>query len=139
MADKEIVELMEKLMHTMEEHERRCIDALSARGLTSVQIHYLDEICRLGEPALSEIALHIGVSRPSATIMVKQLEAGGYLVKERDAVDRRSFRILLTGAGREIAQAHAGIHRELARQLILKVDGEIKPALERALEQMLGE
>jgi DNA-binding MarR family transcriptional regulator len=133
------VELMEKLMHMMEEHERRCLDTLFARGLTLVQIHYLDEICRLGEPALSEIALHMGVSRPTATIMVKQLEKGGYLVKERDAVDRRSFRILLTEEGREIAHAHAGIHRDLARRVLLKVDDVLKSALGGALEQIVGD
>lgn len=51
---------------------------------------------------IGEIAAHLGVSQPSATDSVRSLEAKGLVTKAEVAGDRRSVRVELTDAGREI-------------------------------------
>lgn len=136
MDDKELVGLLENLMHTMEEHERSCLERLTASGLTVAQVHYLDEIYHLGQPTVSELARHMSVSRPTTTIMVKQLAHTGYLVKQQSDEDRRSFRIHLTDEGRSVAQVHAGIHREFAAGMVGLLNDDDKSAFITALRRL---
>lgn len=54
---------------------------------------------RWGPLTPSELAEREGIRRPSATRIVARLEEEGFVARERDPDDGRSFRVALTAAG----------------------------------------
>lgn len=50
-----------------------------------------------------KLAEKLGVKPPSITVMIKKLEAEGYLTKEQDEKDQRITRIYITSEGEKIA------------------------------------
>ena len=78
---------------------------------------YLEMILRLteekGYARSVDIALGLGVSKPSVSVAMKQLREGGYIVMDKDNY------ISLTETGMEIAQRIYERHKVLTRILTL--------------------
>jgi len=78
---------------------------------------YLEMILRLAEEkgyARSvDIAVGLGVSKPSVSVAMKQLREGGYIVMDKDNY------ISLTDTGMEIAQRIYERHKVLTRMLTM--------------------
>lgn len=83
-----------------------------------------------------KLAEKLGVKPPSITVMLKKMEAEGYIIKKQDEKDQRITRIFITPEGEEIAdqtkemldilgkEAFAGIKEEelmLLRRLLLQM------------------
>ena len=88
---------------------------------------YLEMILRLtedkGYARSVDIALGLGVSKPSVSVAMKQLREGGYIVMDKDNY------ITLTDAGMEIAQRIYERHKVLTRMLaMIGVDEKIAEA-----------
>jgi len=88
---------------------------------------YLEMILRLNEEkgyARSvDIAVGLGVSKPSVSVAMKQLREGGYIVMDKDSY------ISLTESGMEIAQRIYERHKVLTRMLtLIGVDAETAQA-----------
>ncbi|AKB84503.1 Transcriptional regulator, MarR family [Methanococcoides methylutens MM1] len=62
-------------------------------------LSYLQEIGRLENPAISELARAMDVKKPSASAMVKKLVTGGYVEVFRSDEDRRVYRVKLSEKG----------------------------------------
>ena len=70
-----------------------------------------------------DIALGLGVSKPSVSVAMKQLREGGYIVMDKDNY------ISLTDTGMEIAQRIYERHKVLTRMLaMIGVDEKIAEA-----------
>src|SRR5262245_2368868 len=69
-------------------------------GLTSSKVSALAAIDRLGPVRLGDLAAAEGVSAPTLTKIVANLEAAGLVVRSADATDRRAARVALTPEGR---------------------------------------
>lgn len=95
---------------------------------------------RWGPLSPSELADREGIRRPSATRLVARLEEEGYVAREPDPDDGRSFRVSLTPAG--AAHIHDVRSRKdafLARRL-QRLSPEDRATLDRAsdlLERLL--
>lgn len=111
-------------------HEVRA--ALAPLALTELQFAVLIALLGLdpvpGSPAA--IADHTGVTRPSITDALDQLEKRGLLARTRSREDRRAWFIVLTSAGRELA--------ERATPLVLKALGTFSRALEKDTLRSVG-
>ena len=88
---------------------------------------YLEMILRLteekGYARSVDIAMGLGVSKPSVSVAMKQLREGGYIVMDKDNY------ITLTDAGMEIAQRIYARHKVLTRMLaMIGVDEKIAEA-----------
>ena len=71
-----------------------------------------------GARRVTELAEHEGLAQPTMTLLVKRLEARGWVVRKRDPDDRRAVLVSLTPAGVEaLEQARAGYREVLARHL----------------------
>lgn len=81
------------------------------------QMLYLNTILRLGHPTFSDLARELNVSRPTVTGVVGTLARKGYVQKEQDQEDMRSFHIVPTPAGREFGEIHGRIHALMARRM----------------------
>ncbi len=90
--------------------------ALNYRLLTSVIISVAPEISKLGveikdlfllaevdeHPHPAQLAVQLLMPKPTVTVTIKRLEAGGFVRREIDASDLRKHRITLTPLGRKV-------------------------------------
>jgi DNA-binding MarR family transcriptional regulator len=106
--------------------------------LSMRQVLYMETIARLERPSFSELALALGVTRPSVTALVGRLMRNGYVQKIQDGEDRRSFHILLTHKGEQFTQMHAQIHRRMVQTLIGRLEAGEVEQLRALLDKALG-
>lgn len=69
---------------------------------------------QLESPTMKELAERLAIRPPSATTLVKSMEASGLLKRIRDRKDRRSVRLQLTPKGKKALEKQL---RELERHL----------------------
>ena len=88
---------------------------------------------------LGEIAAWIGGSAPSASRLVRRMEARGLVTITRDPADRRGIRVLLSPAGRAIRASVINARRGLIRDTLREL--QVSPGFARelgALARALG-
>jgi MarR family transcriptional regulator, organic hydroperoxide resistance regulator len=78
--------------------------ALAAENLTAAEINALANLAGRGVVLnVRELSAETGTRATTLTGVLDRLENRGYLTRELDAADRRSFRLPLTEAGRAVA------------------------------------
>ena len=77
--------------------------ALAAESLTAAEINALANLADGGVPNVRELSDRTGTRASTLTGVLDRLEHRGYLARELDAADRRSFRLPLTRAGQDVA------------------------------------
>ncbi len=77
---------------------------LSKYGLYPGQPQMLFAIRRLQNPTQNELAAELNVSKASAGVSLRRLEAAGFVKRIRDKKDTRCVRIALTPKGLEYAR-----------------------------------
>jgi DNA-binding MarR family transcriptional regulator len=100
-------------------------DAFQQGGFSELslrQILYLETIARLGHPSFSELADTLKITRPSVTALVGKLIRNGYVQKEQDGEDRRSFHIVLTDKGKHFTHMHHKTHQQVVHSLVSHLD-----------------
>src|SRR5579859_3692474 len=81
-------------------------EALATSGLRVTQLAILNQIERMGTPAMGELAKALVMDRGALAHNVKPLERDGLIETGADPADQRNRRVALTKAGRKkIAEA----------------------------------
>ena len=84
--------------------------ALAGLDLTAAEINALANLADGRTRSVSQLSAETGTRATTLTGVLDRLERRGYLTRELDAADRRSFRLALTEAGRlAAAQVHAAV------------------------------
>jgi DNA-binding MarR family transcriptional regulator len=78
--------------------------ALADLNLTAAEINALANLADRGALNVRELSAETGTRATTLTGVLDRLENRGYLTRELDATDRRSFRLPLTEAGRAAAE-----------------------------------
>jgi MarR family transcriptional regulator, organic hydroperoxide resistance regulator len=73
---------------------------IGALGIEVKELFVLAEIDEYPHPA--ELAVRLSMPKPSVTVYLKHLEAGGLVRREIDPADLRRHRLLITPAGRKM-------------------------------------
>ncbi len=81
---------------------RRFDEALAPVGLTNGQFSLLMALNRPAPPPMAPVAGLLGMDRTTLTAMLKPLERAGLVGSAIDPLDRRSRRLALTAAGRQL-------------------------------------
>ncbi|MBO9433735.1 MarR family transcriptional regulator [Ruegeria sp. R13_0] len=81
---------------------RRFDEALRPLGLTHGQYSLLMALNRPGAPRLGELAKFLAMDRTTLTANLKPLERRGLLKMQPDSSDKRSRRVDLSDAGRDL-------------------------------------
>jgi DNA-binding MarR family transcriptional regulator len=98
--------------------------ALAGENLTAAEINALANLGDGGALSVRELSDRTGTKASTLTGVLDRLENRGYLTRELDAGDRRSFRLPLTEAGREVAaRVHAAI-ADLEREALAGLSAE---------------
>jgi len=121
-------------------------DRLRAEGFDGLRFGHGLVIQRLIDdagPTPSAIAASIGVSLPSVSRSLRELEASGYVERRPDPQDQRSRRIHLTARGRRAVaaarDARAALDGELADELGVEAVAVLRDGLHAALRALGGE
>ena len=77
--------------------------ALADLNLTAAEINALANLADRGALNVRELSAETGTRATTLTGILDRLENRGYLTRELDPTDRRSFRLPLTEAGRAVA------------------------------------
>lgn len=119
----EIISIFSNLIGQMEETSK---EQFNLSSLTHKQLHYLENINRLGNPNITELAIQLKLSKPTVKVAVDKLIEKDYIFKVQSDEDRRSAHIHLTEKGKLINQMHDYAHKRIAEFLSKKLSaGEL--------------
>jgi DNA-binding MarR family transcriptional regulator len=93
-------ELVDSVHHAMKSVFRTAHPALTTEGISMGQFWALHMISSLDVASLSTIARGLGVSSPTICAQVDELEAAGFVARQRSERDRRIVELSLTTKGR---------------------------------------
>ena len=127
----ELLEVVPPLMRVIRSQMRR----QSASELTVPQFRVLAYLSRRAGASLSEVAEHIGLTRPAMSVLIDGLVHRKLVTRQTDPADRRRLTLTLTRAGESLyAAARQHSQAQLAARL------ETLPLDERAaLLETLGQ
>jgi MarR family transcriptional regulator, organic hydroperoxide resistance regulator len=92
-------------LHRTAHHTLHALSSsLADLNLTAAEINALANLADRGALSVSELSAETGTRATTLTGVLDRLESRGYLTRELDAMDRRSFRLPLTDAGLAVAQ-----------------------------------
>lgn len=74
-------------------------DLLAPLGLTYPQYLVMLTLWEHGELAVKDIGARLGLDSGTLTPLLKRMEAGGFVMRRRDATDERIVRVSVTTAG----------------------------------------
>lgn len=83
-----------------------------------------------------ELAEKLGVKPPSITVVIKKMEAEGYITRKRDEKDQRITRIYITSEGEKIGAYMGEVLETLAKEAFANMSEEEVMLLRRLLLQM---
>ena len=104
----------------------RTLHALSAAladlNLSAAEINALANLGDGGTLSVRQLSERTGTRASTLTGLLDRLESRGYLARELDPADRRSFRLPLTELGRGVAAQALAAIAELEREALSRVD-----------------
>lgn len=112
---------------------RRFDEALKPAGITNGQYSLLVSLNRPQPPRMGEVARLLAMDRTTLTAALKPLERRGLLTVTPDPEDKRSRRLSLTEAGRDVLAQAVPIWRDTHDAVDKLLRGESPDALRRDL------
>jgi DNA-binding MarR family transcriptional regulator len=114
---------------------------LAKRGIGEIAPSYGDILFVLdqkGTVTMQEVARHTIKDKSTVSSVINKLEAGGYIVKERDAADGRYTNLTLTPKARKLRPVLFEISKEMNEKLFEGFTEEEKQTLFRLMEKIDG-
>jgi DNA-binding MarR family transcriptional regulator len=133
-----LVKTIAKLSMSMEQMEEEAKEKFNLKELTHTQMNYLEMISHLENPNYTELASHLGLSKPTVTVAVEKLIKRNFVCKVRSDSDRRNSRLYLTERGQLINEMHDYAHRMMAKVISKKVNRDEIDFLVQILEKVMG-
>ena len=95
--------------------------ALADLNLTAAEINALANLADRGALSVGELSAETGTRATTLTGVLDRLENRGYLTRELDPSDRRSFRLPLTEAGQAVADRVRTAVADLERNALARL------------------
>lgn len=109
-------------------HTRHVRDPQSQRLLSRHQASVLDHLDEIDPVTLNALARHMGVTAATMSVTIDRLERKGYVVRLRDAGDRRRVNVRLTTAGVRMREANSVLDPALVEALMARLSNEDRDA-----------
>ena len=94
---------------------------LADLSLGAAEINALANLADRGALSVGELSAETGARATTLTGVLDRLESRGYLTRELDASDRRSFRLPLTEAGQQVAERVRAAVADLERDALARL------------------
>jgi DNA-binding MarR family transcriptional regulator len=114
-------------------HTRHVRDPQDNRLLSRHQASVLDHLDEVDPITLNGLAGHMGVTSGTMSLTIDRLERKGYVVRLRDAADRRRVNVRLTSAGVRVREASSVLDPPLVEALVARLTDEEREAAVRGL------
>src|SRR6266567_2852718 len=112
-------------------HTRHVRDPQTARMLSRHQASILDHLDEIEPTTVMDLAGHMGVTAATMSIALDRLERKGYVVRLKDAKDRRRVHVRLTTAGVRVREANSVLDPKRVEALVSRLtDDERTRAVE---------
>jgi DNA-binding MarR family transcriptional regulator len=105
-------------------HTRHVHDPQTQRLLSRHQASILDHLDEIEPTTVLELAAHMGVTAATISIAIDRLERKGYVVRLRDAKDRRRVHVRLTTAGVRVREASSVLDASRVEALVGRLSDE---------------
>lgn len=125
--------LMNQVMHL---YVQRSEQLLRSMNIHSGQCGLLLALKNNNGLPQKKLAEKLGVKPPSITVMLKKIEAEGYIIKKQDEKDQRITRIFITPEGEKIADHTKKTLDILGKEIFAGIEEEELMFLRRLLLQM---
>ena len=107
-------------------------------NLSINELHLVESVGKEEErgKTISEIAMDLGVARPSVTVSINKLVEKGYVHKRKDPADGRLVYVTLTESGRKVNHAHSFFHIQMVREISKSLNENEKSVLVHCLTKL---
>jgi DNA-binding MarR family transcriptional regulator len=105
-------------------HMRHVRDPQTHRMLSRHQASILDHLDEIEPTTVMDLAAHMGVTAGTMSLAVDRLERKGYVVRLKDAKDRRRVHVRLTGAGVRVREATSVLDPARVGALVARLGDE---------------
>ena len=119
-------------------HTRHVRDVQSGHLLSRHQASVLDHLDEIDPITLNGLARHMGVTAGTMSLTIDRLERKGYVVRVRDAADRRRVHVRLTSAGVRVRDASSVLDPPLVEALVSRLSDEDRAVAIRGLALLAG-
>jgi DNA-binding MarR family transcriptional regulator len=100
-----LLEFINTLDLSLKKFQAEVGDGSGISKLTISQFQYINAIYDLGEPAITEIAHRLNITKASVTTGIHKLVNMGYVIKTQSNTDKRVFHVSLTEASEQLIKA----------------------------------
>jgi MarR family transcriptional regulator, organic hydroperoxide resistance regulator len=115
-------------------HTRHVRDPETQRLLSRHQASILDHLDELSPTSVVDLARHMGVTAGTMSLAIDRLERKGYVVRLRDAADRRRVHVRLTSAGVRVRSATSVLDPERVDAVLARLTQDERTRAIRGLE-----
>ena len=119
--------LFVRLFNQILDIEGRYMSGKGIEDLSLSELHIIDVISSLPNPAMSNIASKATLTNGTITTAIKKLEVKGYVKRRKDDLDRRIIRVELTTKGNRACKVHREFHEEYMNGLKVLSTGYYAP------------
>jgi MarR family transcriptional regulator, organic hydroperoxide resistance regulator len=105
-------------------HTRHVRDPQNQRLLSRHQASILDHLDELEPTTVMDLAGHMGVTPGTMSLAIDRLERKGYVVRLKDAKDRRRVHVRLTSAGVRVREANSVLDPKRVEALVARLTDE---------------
>ena len=109
--------LFVRLFNQILDIEGRYRSGKGIEDLSLSELHIIDVISSLPNPAMSNIASKATLTNGTITTAIKKLEVKGYVKRRKDDLDRRIIRVELTTKGNRACKVHREFHEEMVNKV----------------------
>jgi MarR family transcriptional regulator, organic hydroperoxide resistance regulator len=102
-------------------HTRHVRDPQSQRLLSRHQASILDHLDEVEPTTVMDLAGHMGVTAATMSLSIDRLERKGYVVRLKDAKDRRRVHVRLTTAGVRVREASSVLDASRVEALVSRL------------------
>ena len=102
-------------------HTRHVRDPQSQRLLSRHQASILDHLDEIEPTTVMDLAGHMGVTAATMSLSIDRLERKGYVVRLKDAKDRRRVHVRLTTAGVRVREASSVLDPSRVEALVSRL------------------
>ena len=102
-------------------HTRHVRDPQSQRLLSRHQASILDHLDEVEPTTVMALAAHMGVTAATMSLSIDRLERKGYVVRLKDAKDRRRVHVRLTSAGVRVREASSVLDAGRVEALVARL------------------
>jgi MarR family transcriptional regulator, organic hydroperoxide resistance regulator len=102
-------------------HTRHVRDPQTQRMLSRHQASILDHLDEIEPTTVMDLAAHMGVTAATMSLAIDRLERKGYVVRVKDAKDRRRVHVRLTTAGVRVREASSVLDASRVEALVARL------------------